>query len=61
MYELKKEAVCREEGSYGIYHVLKDEYPVTCIGKIVMFVGATGAGRLTFVWQPCRIALGHLE
>ncbi|CAG0884942.1 unnamed protein product, partial [Darwinula stevensoni] len=44
MYELKKEVVCREENSYGIYHVLKDEYPVTCIGKIVMFVGATGAG-----------------
>ena len=46
LYELRKEAACRKENSYGIYHVLKPDVPMTCIGKIVMFVGITGAGEL---------------
>ncbi|CAG0896774.1 unnamed protein product [Darwinula stevensoni] len=49
VYELRKEEVCREVGSYGIYHILKPEVPDISIGRIVMFIGATGAGKTTLI------------
>ncbi|CAG0888350.1 unnamed protein product [Darwinula stevensoni] len=58
LYELRKEAVCLKEDSYGIYHVLKPDVPVTCIGKIVMFVGVTGAGKTSLINSLVNYVLG---
>ncbi|CAG0893303.1 unnamed protein product [Darwinula stevensoni] len=44
LYELRKEVVVREEGIFGIYHVMRPHTSVTSVGKVVMFVGMTGAG-----------------
>ena len=46
LYELRKELVVSEKDTFGIYHVIKPNTPVTNVGKVVMFVGVTGAGEI---------------
>ncbi|CAG0893304.1 unnamed protein product [Darwinula stevensoni] len=55
--ELKKEMVVKENG-FGIYHVMKPDTPVTNVGKVVMFVGVTGAGKTSMINSLINYLLG---
>ena len=62
VYELRKEMVFRKKDSYGIYHILKPDVADINIGKVVMFMGATGAGTFfkCTILQRTNSATNHL-